>query len=98
MSYLSKSKWMSFSSGIEANSAGAGRAVAAAGAGAGAGVDGVLGTGAAGAGVLGAGAGVAGGAAGAGADGGGAATEVVAVPCLHPAETPSGTRSSKMGM
>src|SRR2546426_3679895 len=70
-SYLSKSKWMSFSSGIEANSAGAGRAVVAAGAGAG--VDGVLGTGAAGAGVLGAGAGVAGGAAGGGAGGGGAA-------------------------
>src|SRR3989442_6351794 len=69
MSYLSKSKWMSFSSGIEANSAGAGRAVVAAGAGAGAGVDGVLGTGAAGAGVLGAGAGVAGGVAGGGAGG-----------------------------
>src|SRR2546428_306365 len=51
MSYLSKSKWMYFSSGIEANSAGAGRAVVAAGAGAAAGVDGVLGTGAACAGV-----------------------------------------------
>src|SRR3989454_1106961 len=93
-SYLSKSKWMSFSSGIEANSAGAGRAVVAAGAGAGAGVDGVLGTGAAGAGVLGAGAGVAGGAAGAGADGGGAATEVVAGRFAQPAATTPSTRSS----
>src|SRR5213594_4089967 len=92
--YLSKSKWMSFSSGIEANSAGAGRAVVAAGAGAGAGVDGVLGTGAAGAGVLGAGAGVAGGAAGAGADGGGAATEVVAGRFAQPAATTPSTRSS----
>src|SRR5439155_4592419 len=91
---LSKSKWMSFSSRIEANSAGAGRAVVAAGAGAGAGVDGVLGTGAAAAGVLGAGAGVAGGAAGAGADGGGAATEVVAGRFAQPAATAPSTRSS----
>src|SRR5438309_297355 len=90
MSYLSKSKWMSLSSGIVANSAGTGRAVVAAGAAAG-----VLEVGS---GALGAGADVAGGAAGAGTGGGGVAAEVVAGRFAQPAATTPSSRSDITAM